>query len=203
MVIAAGLMSRRKWAMRARQSIIGGELHMKRILITGIAGGVLGAVLFWVYQVNFQGTTITNFIGAQIVRQGGYSLPPAVFGWGVHLGVGLSYAFLLALISVYLLPRHFVLNRTLLLAAALVLGWLTTLIAAPAIQITISILAAKGFPAKLWPLNPASGHPLWNHLLFFVIVWAIDTGAAFYSKDDGGGELVAKAPGVSEQVARG
>lgn len=176
---------------------------MKRLLITGIAGGVLGAVVFWLYQVNFQGATITGFIGAQIVRQGGYALPPALFGWGVHLGVGLSYAVLLALISACLLPRPNVLDRGLLLAAALVLGWLTTLIAAPAIQITISLLAGKGFPATLWPLNPASGHPLWNHLLFFVLVWAIDTGAALYYKDDGGGGWSAKAPGVFDQPAEG
>jgi len=26
----------------------------------------------------------------------------------------------------------------------------------------------KGFSVKLWPLNPASGNPLWNHLLFFL-----------------------------------
>ncbi len=179
------------------------ELFMKRLLVTAIAGGVLGAVVFWFYQVNFQGGTITSFIGAQIVRQGGYALPPSLIGWGVHLGVGLSYAFLLALISAYLLPRPFTLNRALSLAAALALGWLTTLIAAPAIQITISFLAGKGFPTKLWPMNPASGHPLWNHLLFFVIVWAMDTGAVLFHKDDEGGGSAANAPGLTDHMVEG
>lgn len=152
---------------------------MKRVLTTGIGGGAAGALLFWSYQMIFQGATISAFIGAQVVRQGGYALSPAWAGWGVHLWVSLSYAFLFALIVRFLLPREFTRNRTLAFALALALGWVTTLIAAPAIQITIALLVGKGFPAKLWPLNPAEGHPFWNHLIFFTVIWAIDTGSAF------------------------
>ena len=160
---------------------------MKRMMITGIAGGALGALAFWYYQVTFQGGTIPAFIGAQIVSQGKYALPPAWVGWGVHLGVSISYTFLLVLILAAVFPRSFVLNRSVSLTAALALGWLTTLIAAPAFQITIALLAGKGFPAKLWPLNPAKGHTFWNHLLFFVLVWALDTGLALYMENRGRG----------------
>ncbi len=160
---------------------------MKRIIATGIAGGLLGSIVFWFYQMKLQGATISGFIGAQVVRQGGYDLSPAVVGWGVHLWVSLSYAFLLALILWALSPLPLALGRAAGLAVALVLGGITTLIAAPAIQITISLLAGKGIPAKLWLLNPLKGHILWNHLLFFALIWAIDTGqAVFFGKKSGG-----------------
>ena len=160
---------------------------MRRIIATGIAGGILGSIVFWFYQMKLQGATISGFIGAQVVRQGGYDLSPALVGWGVHVWVSLSYAFLLALILWALSPLPFAMGRGAGLAAALVLGWLTTLIAAPAIQITISLLVGKGFPAKLWALNPAKGHPFYNHLLFFTVIWAIDTGQAVFFEKKGGG----------------
>ncbi|MFC1491850.1 hypothetical protein ACFLQ0_04610 [Nitrospinota bacterium] len=161
---------------------------MKRFFATGIAGGILGAIVFWYYQMKLQGATISGFIGEQVVRQGGYSLPPELVGWGVHLWVSLSYAFLLALILMVIFPASFALNRGVGLAAALFLGWITTLIAAPAIQITIGLLVGKGFPAKLWSLNPAKGHPFWNHLLFFILVWAADTAFALLFGKEGGGQ---------------
>lgn len=170
---------------------------MKRMMITGIAGGALGAVAFWYYQVTFQGGTIPAYIGAQIVSQGKYALSPAWVGWGVHLGVSISYAFLLGLILTAVFPRSFVLNRSAGLAAALALGWLTTLIAAPAIQITIALLAGKGFPAKLLPLSSARGHTFWNHLLFFALIWAFDTGLALYMKNRGRGNGRAPSPDSS------
>ncbi len=171
---------------------------MKRVLTTGIGGGFVGALIFWLYQVNFQGATIPAFIGAQIVLQGKYALSPGWVRWGVHLWVSLSYAFLFALIVRFLLPRRFTLNRTLAFALALALGWITTLIAAPAIQITITLLAGKGFPAKLWPLNPAKGRPFWNHLIFFAVVWAIDTGSAFLHGEAGGNEAGDRPEGAGE-----
>lgn len=145
-----------------------------RFIRTATAGGLLGAAVFWLYQIAFQGGTITAFIGGQIVSQGKYPLPPSLVGWAVHLGVSLSYAGLLALILQFPFSSSEKVRRGASLAIALALGWATTKIAPPAIQITISLLSRKGFPSPLWELNEGAGHPLWNHLLFFALVWAVD-----------------------------
>lgn len=149
-------------------------MDVSRFSRTLIVGGLLGAVAFWLYQVAFQGSTITAFIGGQIVSQGRYSLSPSLVGWAVHLGVSFSYAGLTALVLQVPFTSWGAANRLIGAGAALVLGWATTKIAPPAIQVTISLLSLKGFPAPLWDLNEAAGHPLWNHLLFFVLVWAVD-----------------------------
>ncbi len=148
---------------------------MRRFIATGIIGGILGAIVFWLYQSAFQGASIPAFIGNQVVSQGKYDISPPLVGWAVHLWVSISYAFILALLMQILFPKPFILNRVLGLVVALILGWAATLIASPAIQVTIGILAGKGFPEKLVALNPASGHPLWNHLLFFVVIWVVDS----------------------------
>jgi hypothetical protein len=95
-------------------------------------------------------------------------------GWAVHLGVSFSYAALMALLLQIPFPGPGAVRRGAGLAAALALGWATTKIAPPAIQITISLLSRKGFPSPLWDLNEGAGHPLWNHLIFFALVWAVD-----------------------------
>ena len=61
------------------------------------------------------------------------------------------------------------------MTAAVVLGWITTLLTAPAITVTISILSMQGFPASIPELNTTLGLPFWNHVLFFEIVWLIYT----------------------------
>ena len=68
------------------------------------------------------------------------------------------------------------------LVVALILGWFTNMTATPAIQITIFMLSGKGFPASLWPFNPARGPAFWNHILFFVVIWAFHTGSALSEK---------------------
>ncbi len=148
---------------------------MKRLIFAGVVGGLVGALIFWWYQTTFQNASVTNFIGHQIVTQGKYSFSKTMVGWAVHLGVSLSYGFLLAILALVLFPRSFFLNRAASLAVALFLGLVTTLIAPPAIQITIAILSGKGFPSPLWGFNPASGHTLWNHMIFFLVVWLLDT----------------------------
>ena len=149
-------------------------MYIHRFIRTLIAGGALGAVAFWLYQIAFQGGAITAFIGGQIVSQGKYPLPPSLVGWAVHLGVSFSYAGLLALLLQLPLSSSAAARRGAGLAVALVLGWATTKVAPPAIQVTISLLSLKGFPSPLWGLNEGAGHPLWNHLLFFALVWAVD-----------------------------
>jgi hypothetical protein len=52
---------------------------MKRIIATGIAGGILGSIVLWFYPI-LHGATISGFIGAQVVRQGGYALSPDPVG---------------------------------------------------------------------------------------------------------------------------
>lgn len=165
---------------------------MKRMLTAGLGGGLIGAVAFWLYQTVFQGGAITGFIGAQIVRQGHYSLPPTLVGWAVHLGVSFSYGLLIAVVAQIPFTDQRALNRAVSFAAAIVLGVATTIIAPPAIQITISLLAGKGLPASLWGLNPVSGHPLWVHLLFFAVVWLVDAIYEWISPDD--------APGLFDAV---
>jgi hypothetical protein len=57
-----------------------------------LAAGIGGAIVFWLFQVLTGPSTIPQFMGQQIVEQGGYSKALTIpIGWGVHLGVSLSY----------------------------------------------------------------------------------------------------------------
>jgi hypothetical protein len=141
-----------------------------------LCAGVAGSLAFWYFQVLTGGVTITEFMGEQIVTEGGYLKELAPFiGWGVHVAVSLSYALVFAVI-IAALP----LNSTgAIVAAGLVfaalLGWVTTLLTAPAIAVTISVLSGHGFPAELPGLNMEVDLPLYNHLLFFGVVWFFTT----------------------------
>lgn len=110
-------------------------------------------------------------MGTQIVQRGGYSESLAgVIGWGVHLGVALSYAALFGLLTlVPFFPKTRVPRWGVAAVLAITLGWITTLITGPAIMTTISLLAGQGFPGALPALNTTIGTALWNHLLFFGI----------------------------------
>ncbi len=141
-----------------------------------LAGGIAGSLLFWLVQTLTAGPTITEFMGQQIVAAGSYPAAWTTFiGWAVHLGVGLAYAGLIALLIASLggRPRAAALGIGFL--AALILGWLTALIAPPAISITISLLGRQRWPPELFPLNTELGLPLWNHLAFFTLNWLIQT----------------------------
>lgn len=143
----------------------------------GVAkAAVAGAIVFAVAQklAGFP-MTIPQFMGGQIATQGGYPESLAgVIGWGVHVGVSLGYAALFAL------AVHFTVggtDRAVRWAGsaviALILAVVSTLITAPAIAITISVLAGNGFPATLPGLNTGWGFTFWNHLGFFAIIWLI------------------------------
>ncbi len=139
-----------------------------------LVAGIAGALVFWLFQFVTGPSTITAFMGQQIVTQGSYAASWTVpIGWGIHLGVSLAYSLLFALI---MLPL-FVLAERIQLVLGLVigatLGWIATLITVPAITVTISVLGGKGFPANLPGLNTAYGLPFWNHMLFFGVVWLI------------------------------
>ncbi|MEQ8763009.1 MAG: hypothetical protein RL885_03720 [Planctomycetota bacterium] len=144
---------------------------LKPLLIQVAASAVVGAIVFVVVQVFALGvdSTIISLLGDRITERGGYpaALSP-VIGWGIHLGVSLSYAALFGLLFV-------VLKRAPIAGAALtaLLGWVTTLITAPAISVTIALAAREGFPGSLPGLNWTTGLTLWNHVGFFVVCWGV------------------------------
>jgi hypothetical protein len=146
---------------------------MKRFsVLRWLVASVAGSLTFWYFQLLTGGTTIPDFMGEQIVAQGGYPAQAAPFiGWSVHLAVSLSYALVFAVI-IALLPIG---SSGATVAAGLVLGallgWATTLLTAPAIAVTIGVLSGHGLPGELPGLNTDVDLPLYNHLLFFGIVW--------------------------------
>ncbi len=143
-------------------------------IVLWLAAGIAGAIVFWLFQVLTGPSTIPQFMGQQIVAQGGYSKALTLpIGWGVHLGVSLAYSLLFAIIALIPFSRAEGVRVFVGLAIAAVLGWVTTLLTVPAITATISVLSGKGFPAGLPGLNTAYGLPFWNHELFFGVVWFI------------------------------
>jgi len=153
-------------AERNRRGI--GALTVVLWLIAGIAG----SIQFWLVQVVTGGPTIPEFMGEQIATTGGYTPALAPFvGWAVHLGVSLSYALLVAVVVLVLGHASFPTRAGAALVVALLLAWLTTRIAPPAISVTIAVLAGQGWPAELFPLNTDFALPFWNHVIFFVLNW--------------------------------
>jgi len=155
-------------------------------VVLWLVAGVAGSVQFWLVQVatggptipDFMvatgGPTIPDFMGEQIVAAGGYAPGLAPFvGWAVHLGVSVSYALLFAVVVLILAHLSFATRAGAALVVALLLAWLTTRIAPPAISVTIAVLAGQGWPAELFPVNTELGLPFWNHVVFFVLNWAI------------------------------
>ena len=146
----------------------------RRSIARTLVAAIVGSLAFWLFQVLTGGVTIPQYLGDQIAGRGGYPLTLApLIGWGVHLGVSLSYAFLFAVLATLLPPKP--LGRTLGLSLVLagLLGWITTLVTAPAIAVTINLLSRKGFPAQLPGLNTDIDLPLYNHLLFFGVIWTL------------------------------
>jgi hypothetical protein len=144
-------------------------------ILRSLFAGVAGSFAFWYFQLITTGVTIPEFMGEQIVTQGGYFKELAPFiGWTVHVAVSLVYALVFAVIIVALpLSTGATVAAGLVLAA--LLGWVTTLLTAPAIAVTISVLSGHGFPAALPGLNTEVGLPLYNHLVFFGVVWFVTT----------------------------
>lgn len=144
------------------------------LALPALFSGVAGAIAFDVAQ-RLEGfsPTIPAFMGEAIVRRGGYPDGlQTIIGWGVHLGVSVSYAAVFAIAAWALFGTLEKKKRWAfagLLAA--VLGVVTTLITAPAIATTISLLSGNGLPDRLPGLNTSWGWPGWNHLLFFGIAW--------------------------------
>jgi hypothetical protein len=148
--------------------------RLKVMCMWWLVAGIMGSVEFWLFQVRTGPSTIPQFLGEQIVAQGGYpkvlTLP---IGWGVHLGVSLGYSLLFAIIMLIPFSRSPFARLAIGAVNALVLGWFATLLSVPAITVTISVLSGQGFPATLPGLNTTLGLPFWNHLLFFGVVWGV------------------------------
>ncbi len=155
-----------------------------------LVSGVAGAIVFWLVQVAAGEGTIPQFMGEQIASTGGYApvLAPAI-GWAVHLGVSLAYAGFFALIASLFARASFPARVTATLVLVLGLGWVTAVIAPPAISVTISVLSGRAWPSELFPFNTEIGLPLWNHLLFFSLCWLVQVVVA--------GPLVTTAQNVS------
>ncbi len=149
--------------------------------LVGSAGWVLASALAgaaaFVTTQHLAGfpADIAQFIGREIVRQGSYDPGLAgVIGWAVHLAVALAYATLYAsIVLAPAIPRERIPRWGAGAVIAAALGWLTTLVTAPAIAVTIGLLSGNGLPASLPALNTAVGFVLWNHLGFFLICFAI------------------------------
>ena len=146
----------------------------RRSIARTLVAAVVGSLAFWLFQVLTGGVTIPQYLGDQIAGQGGYPLTLApLIGWGVHLGVSLSYAFLFAVLATLLPPKPLGRSLGLSLVLAGLFGWITTLVTAPAIAVTINLLSRKGFPAQLPGLNTDIDLPLYNHLFFFGVIWTL------------------------------
>jgi hypothetical protein len=147
--------------------------HRNAILCWLLAGTV-GSITFWLVQKLVEGSTITAFIGKQIVKKGGYPEGlDTLIGWGVHIKVSLGYAAMVALVVLILRPRDSQGRMIASCVIALVLGWMSAIIAPPAISVTISMLAGAGWPDKIWEPNFGFGTAFWNHMQFFLLAWAI------------------------------
>ena len=140
-----------------------------------VLAGVIGALAFALAQkVAGFPQTIPEFMGQAIVNGGGYNPSLALpIGWGVHLGVGVSYAVLFSLVAgLPVFRRGGPTELALLIGLVFLFGWVSTLITQPAIVITIGMLSGQGLPAALPPLNKSLGFVFWNHVGFFTIVLA-------------------------------
>lgn len=149
---------------------------MRRFIPWVPLAALAGAIFFVVVQkATGSPLHIAEYMGSQIARQGGYGESLAgVIGWGVHLAVALSYATLFTLLlSTPIAPKTGAARRVVGLVLVALLGWVSTLLTAPAIAATISVLAGQGWPATLPGLNTSFGVPFWNHVGFFAIVWVL------------------------------
>ncbi|TFG65936.1 MAG: hypothetical protein E4H28_03135 [Gemmatimonadales bacterium] len=144
------------------------------LFLPALFTGLAGAIAFeFAQRLEGLTPTIPVYMGRAIVRRGGYPEGlETVIGWGVHVSVSVAYAAIFAIAAWTLfgaMERRLRWIGSGILAA--ILGVATTLITAPAIAATISILSGDGLPDSLPPLNMGWGWPAWNHLVFFGIAW--------------------------------
>jgi hypothetical protein len=144
-----------------------------------LTAAIVGALVFAWVPVFTGRPDIADIIGRKIVEAGGYADNYAsVIGWTLHIAIAIAYVKLYALVvsfpgfpqTDHNGPKVRLVTG---LVAALVIGWLTTVISNPAISATISLASGQGWPATLAAPYLKLGLPLWNHLGFFAITWLI------------------------------
>lgn len=140
------------------------------VVLTSVVGG---AVFYLLQRTLGTGATSLQQLGRAVVRQGGYpvDLAPLV-GAGVHLSVAFAYTALYATAAWTMFAGLG--RRVRWLASGLLAGILAvaaTLVAPLASRTVVSLLAGNGLPTTLPALQMAVGQPLWNHVIFFGIVW--------------------------------
>ncbi len=150
--------------------------HWSRSWTRTLVAATLGAIVFVFAQaLNGYPMHIADYVGAQIVRQGGYPEGAAgLIGWAVHIGVSLVYASVFGfLVSSAFLHGSKISPRITGLMLVPVLAYLSTAIAAPAIAVTAGLLSGQGLPASLPAFNLQLNFVFWNHALFFLVCWAV------------------------------
>ncbi len=159
------------------------------VLMMTLIGG-LGFT--WVQALAGTGN-IAEFVGKRTVEIGGY---PDHFagpiGWSTHMYIAFSYSMVAAtIVSLPFFPNRTSKKIVFCVVLGVVVGWITTLIANPAIVITCNLLALKSpFASDIFELGVYTkfGVPLWNHLWFFTAAFLL-TGVAA----DRGGDADEKA----------
>lgn len=136
---------------------------------------IIGAMLFIWIQVLNDNKDIATFIGSAIAQQGGYKETFAnPIGYSLHLAISFSYAMGMAiLLSLPFVPQKSPARLVIGFVGALLIGWIATMVADPAISITISYLAGNGWPEKVFPLHTKLDLALVNHIVFFVVAWLL------------------------------
>jgi len=150
--------------------------HWSRSRTRTFVAATLGAIVFVSAQaLKGYPMHIADYIGAQIVSQGGYPEAAAgLIGWAVHIGVSLVYASIFGfLVSCAFLHGSKIGPKLTGLMLVPVLAYLSTAIAAPAIVVTVGLLSGQGLPASLPAFSLQLSFVFWNHALFFLVCWAV------------------------------
>lgn len=138
-----------------------------------IAAGVAGAIVFVLAQeIAGYPQNIAEFMGSQLTSRGPLSESMSlVFGWMIHVAIAIGYAVLFgaALASPILRSPAGGVRFIPAVVLALLLGYVTGVIAPPAISATLGLLTGEGLPATLPLLNLSFGFAIWNHMGFFII----------------------------------
>ncbi len=168
------------------------------VLLMTLIGG-LGFT--WVQALSGTGN-IAEFVGKRTVEIGGY---PDNFagpiGWSTHMYIAFAYSMAAAtIVSLPFFPNQTPKKIVFCVVLGVVVGWITTLIANPAIVVTCNLLALKSpFASDIFELGVYTkfGVPLWNHLWFFTAAFLL-TGVAADRRGDS--HEKAASPSLTSEV---
>ncbi len=141
-------------------------MHSKS-LTTIFLIGLFASIAFIVIQPFFGMLTLTSRHASAYVNLGNYNETAAVaLSWFVHISVSVFYTFISSVI--YNFNSSYLIN----LLQIVFLGWITTLIAAPANEWVVKLITTEQFAGinSLSGLNTEIGPKFWLHILFFALV---------------------------------